>query len=154
MSTRYTRHPIRDETILVNSRSSHLKNSRVIPASFWTSPHKSLFDDLCTISREQSHGLYGHSHTHGTLDGVPTIVQEWLGPKAEVLPFPRSAWLFHKSTPDNALVVMRGDLSVTIKTLREYVHATPEWNAWHLDTTSQPFITFPTPETVKDFLKK
>ena len=155
MATRYTKHPIRDEPILMNSRSSHLKSTRVIPASFWTSTHRSLFDDLHTISREQSHGKYGHSHIHGTLEGVPTIVQEWLGSKAEVLPFPTSAWLFHKNTPGYALVVLRGDFSVPVKTLRQYVQSTPEFHTWSLNTTiSPPFIPFPTPNKVKEFLMK
>ena len=154
MATRYTKHPIRDEPILMNSRTSHLKGTRVVPASFWTSPHCSLFDDLRTISREQSHEQYGHSHIHGTLDGVPAIVQEWLSSKAEVLPFPTSAWLFHRSTPGYALVVLRGDVSVPVKTLREYVQSTPEFQSWSLDTTTTlpPFRPFPTPHKVKNFL--
>lgn len=146
--SRYTRHPIRDETVLVNSRGSHFKESRVIPASFWTAPHTCPFDDLRTISRKQSHERFGHCHIHGTLDGVPAIVQEWLGSKCEVLPFPNDGWLFHKNTPSNALVVLRGDMSVSIKTLRDYVHTTPEFSAWGCDKLSQPFTPFPTPQAV------
>lgn len=139
---RYTRHPIRDETTLVRSREACLQGSDVVPIKFWTAPHAATFDGLLTMSREQSLQQYGHAHIHGTLDGVPVIVQEWLG--CEALPFRRGAWLFHPNTPATALVVLRGNGSVTVERMRAHVRATREWAAWRAEEGgAQPFVPFP-----------
>lgn len=125
---RYTRHPIKDESVLVASRQACLVSSVVVPAGFWTAPPRHNFDGFTPMAREASHAAYGHAHVHGILEGRPAVVQEWLG--CEVLPFGAGAWLFHPRTPADALVVLRGDVSVTVGRLRAYARATPEWAAW------------------------
>lgn len=138
---RFTRHPIRDESVLVASRQACLLSSDVVPAGFWTAPPSHDFDGFTPMSREASHAAYGHAHVHGTLDGQPAIVQEWLG--CEVLPFGAAAWLFHARTPESALVVLRGDVSVTVGRLRAHVRGTPEWAAWHSQPGACPYVGFP-----------
>lgn len=133
---RYTRHPIRDEDRLVSSRTACLRGTHVVPAKFWTGHHADAFEGLVTLPRARSLELYGHPHIHGTLDGVPVIVQEWLG--AGGLPFRKGAWLFHPNTPGNALVVLRGDVSVTVEQLRAHARRSPQW-----ETQTPPFVPFP-----------